>query len=134
LGDFFIVLAPKGAVFHLSDKELFLHPNEQKSLAGTLESPENPGVASPLFSIPIVRRWKVIFGNHPRWGQRPSARGTYGDGFPGLKIETWSLLQNSIESAKCVRTRLESCRKSNKIMLGLVPAVFVFSNLQFRSG
>jgi hypothetical protein len=45
-----------------------------------------------------------------------------------------SLLQNSIETAKSVRARLQSCRKSNKIMLGFSPCGFVFSNLQFRSG
>ena len=50
------------------------------------------------------------------------------------QINPWSLLQNSIETTKSVRARLQSCRKSNKIMLGFSPCGFVFSNLQFRSG
>jgi hypothetical protein len=37
-----------------------------------------------------------------------------------------SLLQNSIGTAKCVRARLQSCRKSNKAMLGLSPCDFCF--------
>jgi hypothetical protein len=74
-----------------------------------------------------------------RYGSKNSSAG------PGLPIpQLWvphvwifrhgSLLQNSIETAKSVRARLQSCRKSNKIMLGFSPCGFVFSNLQFRSG
>ena len=39
-----------------------------------------------------------------------------------------------VETAKRVRARLQSCRKSNKRTLALAPAVFIFSHLQFRSG
>jgi hypothetical protein len=75
---------PKGAVFHPSDEELVPSPQRAKTARREPQVAGIPGVASPLFlSTPIVRWSRVIFGNHQRRGQRPSDRGTYGDGFPG---------------------------------------------------
>jgi hypothetical protein len=42
-----------------------------------------------------------------------------------------SLLQNFIESGKCVRARLQSCRKSNKIKLGFSPCGLCFQFFAF---